>query len=135
MWQKACREALQGGSLGGDCEPEYELMLRLLAGDVGAFDILKGYADMWCQLLVARLLYTNPLARFFDLQVIVTACPTSLTITSLAPMTALDMSVIMCMSVCVRECVRVGVCVCMRARPSVCVSVCCCVCMCASQSL
>lgn len=68
MWQKACREALQGGSL-GMCEPEYEIMLRLLAGDVGVFDVIKGYADMWCQLLVARLLYTNPLARFFDLQV------------------------------------------------------------------
>jgi hypothetical protein len=69
MWQKACRDALQGGSLGENCEPEYELMLRLVAGDVGAFDTLKVYADMWCQLLVARLLYTNPLARFFDLQV------------------------------------------------------------------
>ena len=25
------------------------------------------YAETWCELMVARLLYTNPLAKFFDL--------------------------------------------------------------------
>lgn len=68
LWQKGCQEILRTDAA-FDGQPELELVLRLLAGDVGVFDELKHFADLWCQLLVARLLYTNPLARFYDLQV------------------------------------------------------------------
>eukprot|EP00038_Savillea_parva_P009870 m.186375 g.186375 ORF g.186375 m.186375 type:complete len:650 (+) comp16751_c0_seq1:111-2060(+) len=68
LWQKGCQEVLRTDAA-FDTEPQLELVLRLLAGDVGVFDELKEYADLWCQLLVARLLYTNPLARFYDLQI------------------------------------------------------------------
>lgn len=65
QWQQECRTWLD--TQFADV-PELHDICRLLSGDLDILSSKKLLASSWPQLMVARLLYTNPLAKFFDLQ-------------------------------------------------------------------
>lgn len=67
QWQNECREWLEQPNF--ESEPELEGICRLLSGDISFLEEenSKQYAGTWTALMVARLLYINPLAKFFDL--------------------------------------------------------------------
>eukprot|EP00040_Diaphanoeca_grandis_P028099 m.161414 g.161414 ORF g.161414 m.161414 type:complete len:694 (+) comp31233_c0_seq1:132-2213(+) len=64
QWQHECRQWLEGHF---DSEQDLQKICRLLSGDIDILEKYKDYAQTWYQLLVARLLFTNPLAKFFSL--------------------------------------------------------------------
>ncbi|PAA76391.1 hypothetical protein BOX15_Mlig004019g5 [Macrostomum lignano] len=60
LWQKDVRVRLEAGLFAA--HPQLELLVELLAGDEDAFarPEIVGLCDSWYQLLLARLLLTNP---------------------------------------------------------------------------
>eukprot|EP00041_Stephanoeca_diplocostata_P017453 m.351658 g.351658 ORF g.351658 m.351658 type:complete len:666 (+) comp20703_c0_seq2:285-2282(+) len=65
QWQQECRTWLDTQFTD---VPELHDICRLLSGDLDILGAKKHLARSWPRLMVARLLYTNPLAKFFDLQ-------------------------------------------------------------------
>lgn len=60
-WNSECNEILRVGYF--DSHQQLKTIVRLLAGEQGAFDELRGRGYKWFQLMIAQLLYQDPLIK------------------------------------------------------------------------
>ncbi|XP_033118956.1 nuclear pore complex protein Nup85-like [Anneissia japonica] len=71
-WQDQCIHCLEDQELSSHAE--LETICRILAGDDNVFIELRDLTETWYQMLVAKLLYTNPTVKTFDLQYHTKSC-------------------------------------------------------------
>ncbi|XP_071948764.1 nuclear pore complex protein Nup85-like [Antedon mediterranea] len=71
-WQDQCLQCLEDHELSSYAE--LETICRILTGEENVFIELRDLTGTWYQMLVAKLLYTNPTVKTFDLQYHTKSC-------------------------------------------------------------
>ncbi|XP_067005139.2 nuclear pore complex protein Nup85 [Anabrus simplex] len=64
-WQNQCITKIEAGAFASD--KNLELIVKILAGDKQAFEVVKNKCETWYQYMAAVLLYTEPTVKIFDL--------------------------------------------------------------------